>query len=466
MRDAWSIAVKDATETWRDGRFRWLAAAILVLLTAALVGGAAHQAAVAREHADAQRAERDRWLGLDDLNPHAAAHYGTFVFKPVEPLAAVDPGLDPFTGASVFLEAHQQQLARHRAVDDTSPGRRMGELSAALALQLLVPLLILSLAAGAVAGERERGTWRIVHSLPVAPASLAAGKLLGIALPLTAVLLPATMAGGLVLVMRLGSGFDREVWLRLGLLVFAYAMYFAIWIAVGLFVSTKARSARAAFLTLVALWFLNGVAGPPLAMAVARSSHPAPSALAFTAAIDDERALRPGWDAQVESAMERFLAGEDLPPAANPEVVALIEAEEADTALYERHFDRLFAIHAQQAARYEQQGLLLPHLAMQSLSMGLAATDHAHARHFLDATREFRSQLLDSLNAELASFDGWRTFSTTGSRELWASVPEFDYDTPPAAWAARQNVWSLGVLSLWLALAVTAALRAVAYDAG
>ena len=68
-----------------------------------------------------------------DMNPHAAAHYGAFVFKPVQPLSAIDPGLDPFVGVFVFLEAHKQQLARYRPIEDAAPTRRLGLLTPATA---------------------------------------------------------------------------------------------------------------------------------------------------------------------------------------------------------------------------------------------------------------------------------------------------------------------------------------------
>lgn len=35
LHDAWTIAAKDATEMWRDGRFSWASATLLVVLTVA-----------------------------------------------------------------------------------------------------------------------------------------------------------------------------------------------------------------------------------------------------------------------------------------------------------------------------------------------------------------------------------------------------------------------------------------------
>ena len=56
---ALAIAIKDATEIWRDGRFRWAAGLLLLLLIAAVAGGVHNQSQIARQHAAAQRAERE-----------------------------------------------------------------------------------------------------------------------------------------------------------------------------------------------------------------------------------------------------------------------------------------------------------------------------------------------------------------------------------------------------------------------
>ena len=187
---ALAIAVKDATEIWRDGRFRWAAGLLLILLVAAVAGGVHNQSQIARQHADAQQAERDVWLDKGDMNPHAAAHYGAFVFKPVQPLSAIDPGLDPFVGVFVFLEAHKQQLARHRPIEDATPTRRLGQLTPASAALVLLPLLVVALTFSSFAGERDQGTLRPLLAMGISRRSLLAGKAMGAMLPLAAVIVP------------------------------------------------------------------------------------------------------------------------------------------------------------------------------------------------------------------------------------------------------------------------------------
>lgn len=456
---ALTIAVKDATEAWRDGRFRWAAVILFLLLIAAIAGGAQHQAQIAGQHADAQAAERGAWLDKGDMNPHAAAHYGAFVFKPVQPLSAIEPGLDPFLGVFVFLEAHKQQLARHRPIEDAAPTRRLGVLTPASAALLLIPLLVVSLTFASFAGERDQNTLRPLLALGVSRWSLLAGKAIGALLPLLIVLVPASLAAAAFLYANRPADPEAPIVVRaLGLLA-VYLAHALVWTGVGLAVSARARSQSTALAFLLALWFANAFLMPPVAMAIAKLVSPSPSAIAFAAAIDDEKAAWPDWDARVEGVMDRFLDGEfesSLAPA-NVEVVALLESEAAETALYERHFARLFDTYAAQSATYERAAMASPTLAARMLSMALAGTDDAHDREFAAAATRYRSQMLTTLNSELAASGRLNTFDYVRGRDLWEKIPPFDYDVPAASWAVGQRRLSMVALGAWLAAAAAAA---------
>lgn len=460
---ALAIAVKDATETWRDGRFRWAAGLLFLLLLAAIAGGIQHQAQIERQHAAAQEAERDAWLDKGDMNPHAAAHYGAFVFKPVQPLSAIDPGLDPFLGVFVFLEAHKQQLARHRPIEDAAPTRRLGLLTPATAALILVPLLVVSLTFSSFAGERDQGTLRPLLALGVTRWSLLAGKAMGALLPLIVVLVPATLIATVFLYVNRPADPDAAIGGRaLGLLA-VYLAHALIWTGLGLAVSARARSQSTALVVLLALWFANAFVMPPLAMAIAKTMAPSPSAIEFTAAIEDEKASWPDWDARVDGVMERFLEGEfesSLAPA-NVEVVALVESEAEETALYERHFASLFTAYSAQTRVYERAALASPSLAARLLSMALAGTDDAHDREFAAAAAAYRGRMLTTLNSELAESGRLNTFDYVRGRDLWEKIPAFDYDVPGAAWAVSQRLLSAAALTAWLAAATVAAIAAV-----
>jgi ABC-2 type transport system permease protein len=463
LAPALTIAVKDATEIWRDGRFRWAAGLLFFLLIAAVAGGVHNQSQIARQHADAQRAERDVWLDKGDMNPHAAAHYGAFVFKPVQPLSAIDPGLDPFVGVFVFLEAHKQQLARHRPIDDATPTRRLGQLTPASAALVLLPLLVVSLTFSSFAAERETGTLRPLLAMGVSRASLLAGKAIGAVLPLAAVIVPATLIGSVMLFWNAPIDPGAPIASRaigIGLVYLAHTM---IWIALGLAVSARMRTQGAALVVLLALWFANAFIMPPLAMAVAKWIDPSPSAIEFAASIADEKDSWPTWDARVDRVMERFLEGEFASTMApsNVEVVALLESEADETALYDRKFAELYQRYTQQALSYERAGVIAPTLAARALSMALAGPDEAHDREFASAAGRYRTAMLTTLNGELASSGRFNTFDYTRGRDLWEKVPPFDYDVPSARWAVWQRAWSAGVLGAWLLATAIAATYSV-----
>ncbi len=458
-----TIAVKDATDIWRDGRFRWAAGLLFVLLIAAVAGGVHNQSQIARQHADAQQAERDVWLDKGDMNPHAAAHYGAFVFKPVQPLSAIDPGLDPFVGVFVFLEAHKQQLARHRPIEDATPTRRLGQLTPATAALVLLPLLVVALTFSSFAGERDQGTLRPLLAMGISRSSLLAGKTIGAMLPLALVIVPATAIGALIVYSNAPADPDAPIAARAAGMGAVYLVHTLVWIALGLAVSARSRSQGVALVVLLALWFLNAFVMPPVAIAAAKWIEPPPSAIELAASIQDEKDSWPGWDSRVERVMQRFLDGEfesTMAPA-NVEVVALIESEADETALYNRRFAELFELYRRQSQTVERMGVVAPTLAAKALSMGLAGTDEAHDREFAAAASRYRGAMLTTLNGELATAGRFNTFDYTRGRDLWEKVPPFDYDVPTAAWSVSQHWWSAAALAGWLMIATLAAIRSV-----
>src|SRR4029450_6815884 len=105
-------------------------------------------------------------------------------------------GVDPYVGVAVYLEAHKQNEFKFRPAQDAATSiQRFGELTAAVVLQVLIPLLIILFAFSAFAVEREQGALRQVLSLGVERPRLAMGKTVGVAAALAAVLIPATLIG-------------------------------------------------------------------------------------------------------------------------------------------------------------------------------------------------------------------------------------------------------------------------------
>jgi len=158
------IAKKEIKITLRERLVVSLGLIITVLLSVALYTGYLAYSQQQTTIAQKQQQKREEWLSQGDKHPHIAAHYGTFVFKIKTALSLFDFGLDTYTGTSIYLEAHHQHGFMFRPAQDYTSMIRFGQLSAALVLQLLLPLLIIFLAFASFTRERESGTVGILLS--------------------------------------------------------------------------------------------------------------------------------------------------------------------------------------------------------------------------------------------------------------------------------------------------------------
>ena len=440
-----SIARKEFQDTWRDGRFRWAAAIVLLLLGVSFLLARHQVQHLGNERHAATDMERDNWLNQGQKNAHSAAHYGVYVFKPVSPLSVFDRGLQPFVGNTVYLEAHRQNQAAFLPAQDATSMRRFGDLTAAACLQLLFPLLIILLAFGTLAGERESGTLRQVLSLGVRPASLVFGKALGLGGALALLLLPAVVAG--IYTLSGISGADAaagESWLRLTLMTCAYLAYLGAILAICITVSALAPTSRSALSILLVFWAANAVLAPRLASDFAKWWHPMPDLVEFDLKLEEAKSQALNSHKLDNAAGKEFIeknrdASGKLP--ANFRQLLMKESERQGNEVYEKHYGGLWDLMEAQDEFVTWGGLAAPLLGLRSASVALAGTDFTHHRHFSLAAEEHRREFVGLLN----------NFHGAGSRELWERLPAFDYQSPPLSHAVSAAMLGLIVLCLWLA---------------
>jgi ABC-2 type transport system permease protein len=463
------IAHKEFLEMKRDRRFRLAAAVALSLLLTALALGWLHYRQVKAEHDAAQAASRDTWVNQGRRNPHSSAHFGVYAFKPKLPLSLVDTGLDPYTGVSVWLEAHYQNPSRHRPAADSTAVKRFGELTAATALQLLVPLLIVLITISAFAGEREAGALRQLLSLGVSPKALVFGKMLGVGAALSLLLIPATLIGVVALTLASGAGTLSASLPRLLLLCVGYLFYFGAFIGVALTVSALAQSSRAALVMLLAFWVVNGLLAPRLASDAAERLYRVPAADEFWNAV--HREMKEGVDGhdsangRTEELKRRLLAEykvsrvEDLPVNFNG--LALQAGEEYGNRVFDKHYGAVWDVYRRQERVHELTGLIAPLMSVRAFSMGLAGTDLAQHRHFTSAAEQYRRLFNKQLNEAFAlnsrTADG---YGYTVDRAFWERMPDFVYVAPGAEWVMWRQWFNLALLAAWCVAAMAAAVYA------
>ena len=459
------IVRKEFMDVVRDGRFRWCAALVGALLLVSLGTGWVQARNAQRELAAAQATARDHWESQGEKNPHSAAHYGIYAFKPRLALSFVDEGVDPYTGTSVLLEAHRQNDFLLRPAQDATPAQRIGALTAAQVLQHLVPLLIILLTFGALAGERERGTLRQLLATGIGRLELAMGKALGITAALALLLVPAAIVGAAAIVVG-SPGPAASPLVRGAVLTGVYLVYFATFIGLSLAVSAKAPSARAALVVLLAVWVVNGLVAPRVAVDLSKWLYPTPSAVEFANNMGQEMSdgvdgiQRPDRAATTQELLDQYKLenAEDLP--INAIGVFLQKSEEFGNQIFDRNYGSLWNTFERQGYVHEALAVTAPLLAVRTISMGLAGTDVEQHRHFAVAAEEYRRALVRRLNGELT--ENSRTGEVyLSSAELWSQMPPFRYDAPTVGWVLGNRILSLLVLGLWLAAAFVVATAAV-----
>ena len=455
------IIKKEFTDMLRDGRFRWCSILVGALLLISLGHGWVQAREAQQELAAAQATARDHWESQGEKNPHSAAHYGIYAFKPRLALSFVDEGVDPYAGTSVWLEAHRQNDFLLRPAQDATAAQRVGALTAAQVLQHLVPLLIILLTFGALAGERERGTLRQLLSTGIGRRELAVGKSLGIAGALALLLVPAAIVGAAALVV--GSPGPASSPLARGtVLAGVYLAYFTAFLALSLAVSAWARSSRTALVILLGVWVVNGLVAPRVAVDLSKWLHPTPSAIEFARTMERELAAgveeipRPDRAALTERLLTQYGVErvEDLP--INESGVYLQESEEFGNLIFDRNYGELWDTFERQGAVHETLAVAAPLLAVRTLSMGLAGTDVEQHRHFATAAEAYRRDMMRRMNNDLAENSRTGDVYLAGP-ELWAEVPPLEYDAPTLGWVLGNRILSLAVLGIWLAGTVVAA---------
>ncbi|USU11532.1 DUF3526 domain-containing protein [Sphingomonadaceae bacterium OTU29THOMA1] len=460
------LIARDELRMMARNRVAMIAFALLVLLTlVAVVSSRAHQNGIAGLRDRHAHAAETAFDAQPDRHPHRMVHYGTFIFRPLGPLAAFDPGVDAYTGNSMFLEGHRQNTANFGDVRQSSLLVRFGQLTPAFVLQAVAPLLLIFLGYGALAREMESGTLRLLMLQGVGRRRLVGGKLL--ALGAVALVAGAPAMIGLLLI----AGQPGALVLPMLIIALGYAAYLALWAVLILLVSASVRRSRDALLALVALWAVALVLLPRVAPDLASAAVPLAKRLQTDVAIardlrkmgDSHNPDDPHFAAFKQSVLDRYGVAtvEDLP--VNYKGVVALEGERMTASLFNRYAAASFAAQARQNGIVEAVGLLSPAIALRSLSMAAAGTDFAGHRRFLEQAEAYRYALVQRLNrmqadgvsyADDTAVDAGADRRKRVSGDHWQAMPDFRFVAPTGTALATAALPGLAIVIGWLVIAL------------
>ncbi|MBK9166556.1 MAG: DUF3526 domain-containing protein [Bryobacterales bacterium] len=461
------LPITVATVTLRQAlRNRSLPAACLLVTALLALSGyvsGRNQDLTNRQRSEYSEKVRSHWLQQPDRHPHRVAHYGYLAFRPKSPLAYFDSGLDSFGGVAVFLEAHRQNTTNFSEAGQSAALIRFGELTPALVLQLIVPLLLFVLGFPVVSGEREGGTLALSLAQGVSSRTLLAGKALGLLAMVPALLLP-----GMAILLAVRGVPDSGLLPRILALALAYGLYLAVVVWIAAAVSAASRSSRAALTTLLVLWVVACVAMPRALLTLGAARAPLPSKAQFDAMVDRDLAQEgdshnpndPHFAQLRARTLQKYGVRDvrDLP--FNYSAFVMEESEKITSGIFRRHYSGILDTFQRQSRPLEWGALVNPYLAIRALSMALAGSDLDHFLDFQRQAETFRYDMIQNLN-ELhrtrIRLENDRAQKV--SRDTWGGFPEFVYTPPSVAEVWRRRWTACAVLAAWLALLAVCTLR-------
>ena len=128
----------------------------------------------------AQKHVREQWDNLEAMNPHRAAHYGSYAFKPNNLLNSMDGGINDITGNVIQLEGHVQNEIVYSEASQSLSISKFGKLKSSLLLQYVIPLFLIFLAYGSVSNEKETHRLKLLIFQGIPLTSLVFAKSLSI----------------------------------------------------------------------------------------------------------------------------------------------------------------------------------------------------------------------------------------------------------------------------------------------
>ncbi|MDC8005866.1 DUF3526 domain-containing protein [Aureisphaera galaxeae] len=442
---------------------------IFILLTAyAAVSGIQNhvvQNDIREEHQDMAR---QSWVNNPDKHPHRMAHFGTFAFRKSPPLGIFDFGLESFTGNTVFLEAHRQNSVNFSEATFSTGTLRFGELSLALLLQLVLPLILFFIGFSSIAGDKQNGTLKILLSQGANWKEILFGRTLGLFAISLLFLIPIFLIV-LIAMLFLNSEIGHDFyWVRLLTIVLGYSLFLFVVSGITVAVSASSNSPKNALLRLLGIWLLLVVLLPKTAQAMGSYWHPTPTKLAFQSGIEKEvieygdshNPDDPHYNKLRDSVLAVHNVKEvtDLP--FNYSGFVMREGEKITSKLYRKHNEDLIATYEKQNDITRFSSYLNPFTAIKQLSMSMAGTDFRSYIDFQNQADDYRYELAQTMNELQMEYISPKKKSGSEGKihvvghEHWKEFPDFNHQPTPFIQTMKEALPALIAMLLWLLITV------------
>jgi ABC-2 type transport system permease protein len=398
---------------------------------------------------------RQQWESIKEMNPHSAAHYGTYVFKPTNLLSSLDEGVNSITGNVLRLEGHVQNEIVHSEASQMQTISKFGKLKSSLLLQYIVPILLIFLAFSSMSSEKQSGRLKLLLLQGAKPFSIILAKTISVWLYGIALLGLVVVLYSLLNIQNL----DSEVLTRTMLFVLSYIAYYFIICGLTVWLSARWQNATLALTSMLGIWIVWTIFLPTILMSSVEKWHQLPSRNEFQIAMKEDRSKgidghNPSDEREKElekEVLKKYKVDSLSQLPINFNGLVMQADEEYGNKVWDKHFGNLRQVFTQQKQTYQLGGILNPFIPLQNASMGFMASDNFHHQAFLLQVENYRRVFIKSLNDKQA-YGGSKTgdWDWKANNEFFKSVPDYTYQPISIGLAIKNYLIDAGILLFWV----------------
>lgn len=453
------ILQKEWIEYKQNSQLKWIVAFVYVLYVVALLTGVQYYRKTDHASKEAQEASYKQWLSQGKKNPHSAAHYGFYAYKPLSPLALMDKGMEGYLGQAVWLEAHNQNEVKEREANDAGSIVRFGNLTVAFLFQFLLPLAIVLLGFNLFSKEREYGTLPLLLSSSTSVWELFKGKAAALYRLVLYIFLPMFAATSLSVLLVAGVAEWVAVLPHTLLLLVVYLAYFGVWVLLSLYISSFAKQSSVALVGLLAFWVFSTFFISRIGSVVAKTSVPTPSSFQFSHSIRLDNEM--GIDRKSPASLRQKAFEDSLLTAHAVDSISqlplnirglnLQRNEEYGYKIFEKNYGGLEADFLRQNAIMNWLDVLSPAQSIRSISAAVSGTDINKHIHFAKQAEQHRRLIAITMSDDIARNSiGIENYEV--SPEFWKKVAPFNYHAQSLLRIVPQQMFNIISLLVWLVI--------------
>jgi ABC-2 type transport system permease protein len=374
---------------------------------------------------------RSQWENIKEMNPHGAAHYGSYLFKPILPLNSFDDGISSVVGNVIRVEGHAQNELTFSEASQSIVISKFGKLKPALLLQFFLPLMLIFFTFSAITSEREKGRIKLIVLQGVSYTKLLYSK--GLSLWLYSILL---LGITLVIQTLFTTVINSDVITRLLLLFISYASFYYIIILLTVYFSAVLKYNSSALTVSIAIWMLWVVFFPKIINSYSEKVYPLPTRKEFSENMQKDRdkginghnPTKEREDEFKKEVLKKYSVDSISQLPINYDGLLMQADEEYGNKVWDKHFQKNYTSFKKQKQLYQLSGFVNPFASMQNISMASSSNDIYHHLHFLENVEKYRRILIKSLNDKMA-YGGSKTgdWDWKIGNEFYKSVEDFNY---------------------------------------